>query len=99
MEGHQQEGARQDVGTLMLSGLDDGVGSLAGSRDLLKHAASGVNHKHQGWGLAHTEQSACGFNSYFSSFYSSSNSANSFKFNSIQFISFYCIQYNSIRSD
>lgn len=56
MEWYKQEGPRQGVDIPMLSGLNDRVGPLTDSGDLLEHAASGVNHKHHWWWLPHAEQ-------------------------------------------
>lgn len=58
MEGHKEKGAR--LPRAAGSALDDGVGPEASSSDLLKHAACGVNDKHQCRDLLHTEESVEG---------------------------------------
>lgn len=54
MEGHKHKGAGL-VGAAG-SALDDGVSSEAGGGDLLKHAAGGVQDKHQCRLLLHAEE-------------------------------------------
>ena len=55
VEGNQQVGAGLPRGGLRAS-LDDGEGPQSRRVDLLKHAASGVDDKHQRGRLLHTKQ-------------------------------------------
>jgi len=55
MEGDQQVGAA-GLPAGVCTSLDDGEGPQSRGGDLLKHAASGVDDKHQRRGLLHAEQ-------------------------------------------